>query len=551
MRKFAGSLVVAVLFFSLLAPTVLADSASGGIAVLVDGQSVTGDGPAYLDPSYSRVFAPVRAVAEALGATVLWDGEHRAVLINTPAFPAGAAAGKGITVLVAGKPLAGDAAPVLENGHVFAPVRPLAEALQAAVTWDGDARRVLITRGAEAQIQAGLQQLQAVVADLQAALQKDDATAAARAGEALEESWAGFEDQVRAKDRSFYAQVEDLLDPIVAGSSVSPLDVKTLSDLAQKLDTLVAGWATRASTAPAPDTAALAAEFSRETPLVQDALNGVGLTPHIAPDGSKEFTLTAAPATWQPVQGAAVPVWAYNGQVPGPVIRITEGDHVRITLVNTLPEPTTIHWHGLHLPNAMDGVPGVTQAPVQPGQSFVYEFTASHPGTFIYHSHFDDLKQVAKGLSGTFIIDPKNPSAEVRYDHDYTMLLSSLHLGDDVDEEPDYFTINGRSFPDTPPITVKKGETVRLRLIDIDPIEFHTMHLHGMDFTVIAKDGHPAPGNQKMNTLTIGPGETYDIAFTADAVGTWIFHCHILDHVMNAGDQAKMGGLITLVKVEP
>ncbi|WCK52818.1 multicopper oxidase domain-containing protein [Aneurinibacillus sp. Ricciae_BoGa-3] len=291
-------------------------------------------------------------------------------------------------------------------------------------------------------------------------------------------------------------------------------------------------------------------EFNSEEAKVKDVLEGTGLTPHIAADGTKEFTLVAEPHIWEPVKGAVTQAWTYNGQVPGPVIRVTEGDHVRITLVNKLPEPTITHWHGLHLPNAMDGVPDITQKPVQPGQSFTYEFTASHPGTFMYHSHFDDMKQVGKGLRGAFIIDPKDPKTETKYDHDYTMLLSGFHMQDTTEGEEDYFTMNGRSYPYTQPLVVKKGETVRLRLINIDPTETHTMHLHGMDFQVIAKDGHPSSNPQKMNTLLIGPGETYDIAFTADAVGSWMFHCHILDHTMNAGSKmGQMGGLVTVIKV--
>lgn len=291
-------------------------------------------------------------------------------------------------------------------------------------------------------------------------------------------------------------------------------------------------------------------EFNSEESKVNDVLRGVGLAPHIASDGTKEFTLVAEPHGWEPVKGVITNAWTYNDQVPGPVIRVTEGDHVRVTLINKLPEPTTIHWHGLHLPNAMDGVPDITQKPVQPGQSFVYEFTASHPGTFMYHSHVDDMKQVGKGLRGAFIIDPNDPSSETKYDHDYTMLLSGFHLQDSMEGDEDYFTMNGRSYPDTPPIVVKKGETVRLRLINIDPTEWHTMHLHGMDFQVIAKDGHSSNNSQKMNTLAIGPGETYDFAFSADAIGTWMFHCHVLDHTMNAGDKMNMGGLITLIKVQ-
>ncbi|UUZ79872.1 multicopper oxidase domain-containing protein [Paenibacillus sp. P26] len=291
-------------------------------------------------------------------------------------------------------------------------------------------------------------------------------------------------------------------------------------------------------------------EFADEDEQVNDVFHGVGMKPHIAPDGAKEFTLVAEPHKWEPVKGVVADALAYNGQVPGPLIRVTEGEHVRITLVNHLSEPTTLHWHGLSVPNAMDGVPDITQKPVQPGDSFTYDFIAGPAGTHMYHSHYDDMAQVGGGLYGAFIIDPKDAGKEAGYNHEYTMLLSGFHINS-KDNDEDFYTINGRNYPDTPPIQVKKGDTVRIRLINIDPTEIHTMHLHGMNFQVIAKDGQPVEHPQSMNTVMIGPGETYDIAFTASAVGTWMFHCHILDHTMNGNQMSggEMGGLITAVKV--
>ncbi|TJY42360.1 hypothetical protein E5161_10210 [Cohnella pontilimi] len=306
--------------------------------------------------------------------------------------------------------------------------------------------------------------------------------------------------------------------------------------------------------------------FADEEPAVRDVMEGKGMTPHTAADGTKEFTLTAELADWAPAKGVLTTAWTYNGQAPGPTIRVTEGDKVRIHFVNHLPEPSAIHWHGLHLPNAMDGVPGLTQKEVQPGQSFVYEFTASHPGTFMYHSHYNDMKQIGGGMYGAFIIDPKEKPAaapeagELRdgmtFDRDYTMLLAGNRVNNAAEDVPDYFTINGRSYPDTPPIEMRKGQTARIRLINIDTMEMHTMHLHGMDFQVIARNGHAVKTPETMNTVLLGPGETVDIAFRADAVGDWMFHCHILDHTMNGGEEhartgSEMGGLITLVKILP
>nr|WP_237690795.1 multicopper oxidase domain-containing protein [Paenibacillus caui] len=284
------------------------------------------------------------------------------------------------------------------------------------------------------------------------------------------------------------------------------------------------------------------------------------MTPDIAADGTKEFTLTAELHDWAPVNGVLTTAWTFNGQVPGPTIRVTEGDHVRIHFINRLPEPSTVHWHGILLPNEMDGVPGLTQDAVQPGGSFDYEFTASHAGTFMYHSHYDDMKQIGSGMYGAFIIDPKatavpagtgDLTAQTKYDHDYTMLLSGFHVNTAMEEEQDYFTINGVSYPDTPPLDVKKGDTVRIRLINIDTMEPHTMHLHGMDFALVARNGSPLKSVETMNTVLIGPGETADIALRAEAIGKWVFHCHILDHTMNGGDMStgEMGGLISLLNV--
>ncbi|WP_276356604.1 multicopper oxidase domain-containing protein [Cohnella caldifontis] len=306
-------------------------------------------------------------------------------------------------------------------------------------------------------------------------------------------------------------------------------------------------------------------QFEREERWVRDVLEGKGMAPRIAADGTKEFTLTARLSDWSPLQGVLTTAWTYNGQTAGPTIRVAEGDRVRIAFVNELPEPSTIHWHGLPVPNAMDGVPDVTQKAVEPGREFVYEFTASHPGTFMYHSHYDDMKQITGGLYGAFIVDPKTPPSPVpasgdlrdgmAFDRDYTMVLASMRVNAGMEEEPDYFTINGRSYPDTPPIELKQGQTARVRLINIDTTEVHTMHLHGMDFQVIARNGNPVKTPETMNTVLLGPGETVDIAFRAVALGDWMLHCHILDHTMNGSPQqghhsgSEMGGLITLVKV--
>lgn len=249
-------------------------------------------------------------------------------------------------------------------------------------------------------------------------------------------------------------------DPLLAGNDVmvrvepfaKELGLSFRFDTARHAIVLVSGQALR--------------QFEEEETQVRNVLLGKGMEPHVLPDGTKEFTLTAELHDWAPVRGVLTTAWTFNGQSPGPTIRVTEGDHVRIRFVNKLPEPTTIHWHGLHVPNDMDGVPYVTQPPIPPGKSFVYEFTASHPGTFIYHSHYDDMKQIGSGLYGALIVDPKNPPSaetpeltdESRYDHDYTIVLGGFRINTDMHGEEDYFTMNGRSYPDTPQIEIKKGK---------------------------------------------------------------------------------------------
>jgi len=272
-------------------------------------------------------------------------------------------------------------------------------------------------------------------------------------------------------------------------------------------------------------------------------------------DGAKVFDLTAQPILWNILDDVTVTAWTYNGTVPGPMIRVTEGDRVRINFTNNLPEPTTIHWHGIMVPNAMDGVPGVTQEAIQPGETFTYEFEARPAGTFMYHSHFDSDVQVGIGLYAPFIIDPAQ-SAEPAPDVDMTLMLSEWRVINGQTfpampmsgAEPNYFTINGHAFPSTETITVQQGQRVRLRLIGIGQF-IHPMHLHGMPFDVVAIDGYPVPegSRQTRDTLSVAPGERYDIEFVATEPGTWAFHCHILHHVTNDG--AEPGGLTLIINV--
>jgi FtsP/CotA-like multicopper oxidase with cupredoxin domain len=236
-------------------------------------------------------------------------------------------------------------------------------------------------------------------------------------------------------------------------------------------------------------------------PNVQPATDTIGgqALAYRDENGVKVFELIAKAVQWTILDGVTVTAYTDNGTVPGPMIRVTEGDQVKIMVKNELRVPTTIHWHGIEVPNAMDGVPGVTQDPIQPGETFTYEFTAKPAGTFMYHSHFEGDVQVSAGLSAPFIVDPKEPESNPPV-VDKVLMISEWRMVDGQTYaampvsgmEPNYFTINGKSFPATETITIRKGDLVRLRLIGIGQF-IHPMHLHGMAFKIVATDGHPVP----------------------------------------------------------
>jgi FtsP/CotA-like multicopper oxidase with cupredoxin domain len=265
-------------------------------------------------------------------------------------------------------------------------------------------------------------------------------------------------------------------------------------------------------------------------------------------DGAKHFTFTAKQVMWDVTGGNRVLAWTINGTVPGPMIRVTAGDHIRVTLINHFPKPTALHWHGLTLPSSEDGVPGIGMKPIQPGQSFVYDFTVGNQdvGTHWYHSHYDDVEQVPGGMYGAFIVDPKAGTPEaaqaIHADVEYNEFISMLG---------NYYVINGKSFPDTQPIKVVHGQTVHLRLFGADAQQMHPMHLHGDYFTIIAEDGHALDSSIQKDTVQVAPGESYDLVFKASAApgSIYPFHCHILGHLMNPGQTGEeMGGLIALVE---
>jgi manganese oxidase len=275
----------------------------------------------------------------------------------------------------------------------------------------------------------------------------------------------------------------------------------------------------------------------------------------------KVFELTARPVKWPIVGNIVATAYTYNGTVPGPLIRVTEGDKVRVVLHNQLPEATTIHWHGVLVPNAMDGVPDMTQQPVQPGETFTYEFTARPAGTFWYHSHFRSDVQIGVGLHGPLIIDPARSvatPAAAPPDIDQVLMIEEWRIigGKTYGSMPatgmdaNFFTFNGKAFPDTPEINLKVGQKLRLRLIGTGQLG-HPIHIHGPAFKIVATDGHPVPEAAQLtkDTVFVSPGERYDIEWIASEPGHWMLHCHIAHHTTN--DHAEPGGLMMTINVAP
>ena len=254
--------------------------------------------------------------------------------------------------------------------------------------------------------------------------------------------------------------------------------------------------------------------------------------------GVKVFELTAEKIKWETAPGQIVEAWAYNGQVPGPQIRVREGDRVRFILNNKLEQSTAIHFHGLELPNHVDGIPFITQPPIKPGESYTYEFTVpeGNHGSHMYHSHHNSAQQVGLGLLGAFIVEPRSPSAVERADMDYILVLNDGAHG---------YTFNGKSFPATEPISAKVGQKLRIRFMN-EGMMIHPMHLHGMHMTVITKDGWAVPAPWRCDTLNVAPGERWDVIVNCKSAGVWAFHCHILPH---AESEHGMFGMVTAVIV--
>lgn len=261
--------------------------------------------------------------------------------------------------------------------------------------------------------------------------------------------------------------------------------------------------------------------------------------------GVKVFHLIPEPVRRTFAPGWTFDVWGYNGSMPGPMIEAMEGDRVRIVVENRLPEMTSMHWHGLDVPIAMDGVPGLTQDPIEPGETFVYEFDLRQHGTFFYHSHF--AMQELLGLVGLFVIHPRQ-SYSPKVDYDFGIITQGWHIlptntvPATLISDANWGTLNGRAGPLTTPMIVRHGSRVRLRLVNLS-MDHHPMHLHGQQFHITGAEGNrwPEPQWQRRNTVILPIGGAQDIEFVAENLGDWMFHCHIPHHMMNWGMTPMVG----------
>ena len=266
---------------------------------------------------------------------------------------------------------------------------------------------------------------------------------------------------------------------------------------------------------------------------------GVGATPlapNVLADGTKQFELTASVVDWEVEPGKTVQAWAYNGTVPGPTIKVQPGDHVQLLLHNELPQSTSIHLHGIETPNAMDGVPFVTQDPVKPGADFTYDFVAAGPAVGMYHSHHHAEHQVPDGLLGAFLVGDQPVPAGVNVSQEVPMVLNDAGVIG--------FSLNGKSFPATAPTIAKQGDWVEVHYMN-EGLQVHPMHLHGLPQLVIAKDGFAVPQPYQADTVLVAPGERYTVLVQATHPGVWAWHCHILNHAER--DNGMFGMVTTFI----
>ncbi|MGD9796971.1 MAG: multicopper oxidase domain-containing protein [Acidimicrobiia bacterium] len=283
---------------------------------------------------------------------------------------------------------------------------------------------------------------------------------------------------------------------------------------------------------------AVMAVRTKAFPAATEGVGAPDLAPVVLADGTKEFTLTTSEIDWEVEPGKVVKAMAYNGTVPGPTIRVGIGDKVRFVVRNEMAESTAVHFHGLILPNAMDGVPDITQEPIKPGETFVYEFVAKGPAVGMYHSHHNAQVQVSNGLAGAvYVGELPLPAGVPRPAVDLPMMLNDAGtIG---------YSLNGKSFPATAPVSARIGDWVKIDYLN-EGMQIHPMHLHGMAQLVIARDGFPLATPELADTVVVAPGQRVSVLVEATEPGVWAWHCHILSH---AETSEGMFGMVTALVV--
>ena len=298
------------------------------------------------------------------------------------------------------------------------------------------------------------------------------------------------------------------------------------------------------------DYAAMSTAMDESMAAYPAATDGVGnqvLEPTIGEGGIKEFELTAAITPWEVEPGKVVDAWTYNGAVPGPRINLDVGDRVRIVLHNDLPMATDLHLHGLNVDNGMDGVAPLTQQSIQPGESFTYEFTAGESAVAMFHAHHHGQLQVPNGMLGTILVGRLPlPAGRTVGGHP---IPADLAVSQELplvlnDSGVIGYSLNGKSFPATAPITATRGDWILVHYVNEGQI--HPMHLHQFDQVVVAKDGFPLDNPYVADTVNVAPGERYSVLVHLNDPGTWVWHCHILNHVER---DTGMFGMVTAIVV--
>jgi hypothetical protein len=284
------------------------------------------------------------------------------------------------------------------------------------------------------------------------------------------------------------------------------------------------------------------------TPVVT---TDVGDLPFTLENGVKVFRLTAHVMKREIAPDKTIDLWGFNGSAPGPTIQVTQGDRVRVILKNELPEPTSMHWHGFEDQIGFDGMPGISQEVIKPGEQFTYEFDIHQEGTYFYHSHM--AMQEMAGMLGAFIMHPRQPYTP-HCDKDFVVhlqeyaVLPNNTVPNTMNMEFNWLLLNGKAGPSNTPLIVREGDRVRIRFVNLG-MDHHPMHIHGHTFYVTGTEGGRIPETAWWpgNTVLVGVAQARNIEFVANNPGDWMLHCHLPHHMMNqmssqAGRMTRMAG---------